>query len=123
MIIGIGIDAVQISRLKKWISNATLLERYFNRRELDSIQKRGKGMVNSLAAHFAAKEAFGKALGTGFAGFALKDIMVISNVGEKPMLFAEESAQKAMKAAGAKKSHVSLSHDGDMALAMVVLED
>ena len=122
MITGIGIDAVQISRMKRWETNNDLLERYFDPRELNFIRERGKGMVRSLASHFAAKEAFGKALGTGFAGIALRDIMVLNRKDEKPVLHVEGSALEAMKKAGAGKVHISLTHDGDMALAFVVLE-
>ena len=122
MITGIGIDAVQISRMKKWEINNDLLERYFDTRELDYIRERGKGMTRSLAAHFAAKEAFGKALGTGFAGIELRDIMVLNRKDERPVLHVEGSALEAMKKAGAGTAHLSLTHDGDMALAFVVLE-
>lgn len=122
MIIGIGIDAVQISRLKKWMDNTALLERFFDQRELAVIKERGKGMLRSLAAHFAAKEAFGKALGTGFTGIALKDIMILNRRDERPLLHLEGTALEAMKASGAGRAHVSLSHEGDMALASVVLE-
>jgi len=86
------------------------------------VRERGQGMVRSLAARFAAKEAFGKALGTGLSGIDLKDIMVLNRADEKPSLHLEGSALDAMKAAGAGRVHLSLTHDGDTAIAMVVLE-
>ena len=122
MIVGIGIDAVKVYRLKKWADDPALLERFFDARELTAVRERGKGMVNSLAARFAAKEAFCKALGTGMAGIALKDIMVLNHQNERPRLHLEGSALKALKAAGAAQTHLSLSHDGDIALASVILE-
>ena len=122
MIVGIGIDAVQISRMEKWAANQDLLERYFDERELSIIRERGKGIIQSLAAHFAAKEAFTKALGTGIAGIVLKDIMVLNIRDERPFLHLERSALKAMKTAGADKAHVSLTHEGNIALASVILE-
>ena len=122
MIVGIGIDAVQISRMDRWAANQDLLERFFDKRELDLIRERGKGMVRSLASHFAAKEAFAKALGTGFSGIVLKDIMVLNQKNDRPFLCLEGSALKAMKTAGAGNAHVSLAHEGDMALASVILE-
>ena len=122
MIKGIGIDAVQITRMEKWAGNQFLLERFFDQREIEIIKERGKGMIRTLASHFAAKEAFAKALGTGLAGIALRDIMILNHGDERPTLYLEGTALKAMKAAGAKKSHVSLTHDGGMALAFVVLE-
>ena len=122
MIAGIGVDAVRISRMEKWTGNKNLLERYFDPRELHLLQERGNGMLYSLAAHFAAKEAFAKALGTGFTGLVLRDIMVLNRKDQRPLLYTEGSALEAMKNAGAVKAHVSLTHDGDMALAFVVLE-
>ena len=122
MIVGTGIDAVKISRMEKWVSNPALLNRYFNSRELDAVRERGRGMVRSLAARFAAKEAFGKALGTGLAGINLKEIMVLNNPDKRPSLYLEGSALEAMKTAGARKAHVSLCHEGDLALASVILE-
>jgi len=122
MIRGIGIDAVKISRLEKWIDDPGLLDRFFNVREIAAIRERGKGMVHSLAARFAAKEAFGKALGTGLANIELKDIMIVSDQGKKPELTLEGSALAAMKSNGAERAHLSLTHEGDTAIAVVVLE-
>ncbi|GHV86560.1 holo-[acyl-carrier-protein] synthase [Spirochaetia bacterium] len=122
MIIGIGIDAVTISRLEKWAANKTILERFFHPREIEGIREKGRGMVRSLAARFAAKEAFGKALGTGLAGIALKDIMVLNDSNGRPELLTEGSALFAIKKAGVKRIHLSLTHEGDTAIASVVLE-
>ena len=122
MIAGIGVDAVQISRMKKWTESPDLLERFFDARELLVLRERGKGMTHSIASHFAAKEAFCKALGTGFSGIALKDIMVLNQKDERPILHAEGSALEALQASGINKVHISLTHDGDIALAFVVLE-
>jgi holo-[acyl-carrier protein] synthase len=123
MIVGIGIDAVEIRRLEKWAANPDILTRFFDSREIEAVKERGRGMVRSLACRFAAKEAFGKALGTGLAGITLKDIMVANPCNEKPALLVKGSALRAMRARGAEKAHISLTHDGNMALAMVVLED
>jgi holo-[acyl-carrier protein] synthase len=122
MIAGIGIDAVKISRLEKWAADQKLLERFFHPDEISLCRERGKDMVRSLAARFAAKEAFGKALGTGLAGFGLRDIMVKGGFGEMPLLELRGSALAAMKATGAVKAHISLTHEDDMAIAAVILE-
>jgi len=119
---GIGIDAVKISRLEKWAGDPGLLGRFFDSREITASKERGKGMLRSLAARFAAKEAFGKALGTGLANIALKDIMILSGQDKKPELTLEGSALAAIEANGAKRAHVSLTHEGDTAIALVVLE-
>jgi holo-[acyl-carrier protein] synthase len=122
VIVGIGIDAVTVSRLEKWAANPAILERFFDEREIAVVRERGKGMARSLAVRFAAKEAFGKALGTGLAGIVLKDIMILNGQDKRPEMKLEGSALTAMKVAGAEKVFVSLTHEGDMAIASVVLE-
>ncbi|MDR1143352.1 MAG: holo-ACP synthase [Spirochaetaceae bacterium] len=122
MIVGIGVDAVTVSRLEKWAADPHILERFFDGREIETARERGRGMVRSLAVRFAAKEAFGKALGTGLAGISLKDIMVLNGLDTRPELQTEGTALAAMKAAGARKAHVSLTHEKDLAVAVVVLE-
>jgi holo-[acyl-carrier protein] synthase len=122
MILGVGIDAVLIPRLDRWVSNPALLRRFFHPDEIASATERGKGMTRSIAARFAAKEAFVKALGTGLAGMDLKDIMVANRVDEKPEMALFGTALEAFRSRGGGKIHLSLTHEGDMAMAMVILE-
>jgi holo-[acyl-carrier protein] synthase len=122
MIVGFGIDAVFIPRLEKWAGNPKLLERFFHPDEIQACRERGKGMLHSLAVRFAAKEAFGKALGTGLAGFGLKDIAVTGRTGKAPVLELFGNAFAMMRERGAVKAHVSLTHEGDTAFAAVILE-
>ncbi|MDR1178156.1 MAG: holo-ACP synthase [Spirochaetaceae bacterium] len=122
MISGIGIDVVHVQRLEKWLGRPGLLERYFHPDELELSLSRGKGAALSLAARFAAKEAFGKALGTGLAGIVLKDILVVNSHNGKPEIRLFATARAALTRAGASKVHVSLTHERDNALALIVLE-
>ncbi len=122
MILGVGIDAVRIDRLREWESKPELLERFFHPEELKHIQSRGKGVLQSLAARFAAKEAFGKALGTGLKGVALKDICVKSDSLGKPHLCLSGKAQQAFETIGGKRLHVSLTHETEHAIAIVIME-
>jgi holo-[acyl-carrier protein] synthase len=122
MITGIGIDIVEIKRMEPWISNSRLLQRFFHPDELSVSLSRGNSAAQSLAARFAAKEAFGKALGTGITNIALKDIMVINRENGKPEMKFFGTAQEAFKKSGANKVHISLSHEKENAIAMVVLE-
>jgi holo-[acyl-carrier protein] synthase len=122
MITGIGIDAVYIKRMEKWVSNRKLLEKFFHQDEVAYVTSRGKSAAQSLAARFAAKEAFGKALGTGLANITLKDIMVINNGSGRPEIKLFNSAREAFEKTGATKAHISLTHERDSAIAMVVLE-
>jgi holo-[acyl-carrier protein] synthase len=122
VIAGIGIDVVHVRRLERWKDRPGLLERYFHPEELEASLERGSGAALSLAARFAAKEAFGKALGTGLAGITLKDIKVVNRHNGKPEIEVSGSAQRAFERSGAARIHVSLTHESDNAIAIVVLE-
>jgi len=120
---GVGIDVVHVHRMKKWRETPGLLERYFSGEELSASLEKGNSADLSLAARFAAKEAFGKALGTGLRGIVLKDIMVKNKHNGKPEIFVSGTALCALRNSGAEKIHVSLTHEKDNAIAMVVLEN
>ena len=122
MITGIGVDLVQVERMRRWRAQPGLLERYFHPQELAAALTRGGGVDLSLATRFAAKEAFGKALGTGLEGIVLKDIMVINHHNGRPELQVFATARDALNKSGANRVHLSLTHEQDNALAMVVLE-
>jgi holo-[acyl-carrier protein] synthase len=122
MITGIGVDIVHVQRMERWIGKRRLLERFFHGDELAASFSRGGFAAPSLAARFAAKEAFGKALGTGLAGLALKDIVVKNRYNGKPEIHAQGTALSALQKNGADRVHLSLTHEQDNAVAMVVLE-
>ncbi|MCL2758787.1 MAG: holo-ACP synthase [Treponema sp.] len=122
MITGIGIDIVQIGRMEGWIRNLKLLERYFHPEELALASSRKNSASQTLAARFAAKEAFGKALGTGLTDIALKDIMITNEKNGKPEIVLFNTAQTAFEKSGANKVHISLSHERENAIAVIILE-
>lgn len=122
MIVGIGIDVVHVYRVKRWATIPGLYSRFFHEQELATATPRGEAGILSLAARFAAKEAFGKALGTGLHGFALKEIAVMNDENGKPHLHLYGRAQEALEHYGGKRAFVSLSHERDNALAVVVIE-
>ncbi|MDR2095777.1 MAG: holo-ACP synthase [Treponema sp.] len=122
MIIGIGVDVVHVGRLERWTTIPGLLERYFHQEELSSSKAKGRGRILSLAARFAAKEAFGKALGTGLAGIVLKDIKVVNRHNGQPDIELFGTARSRLEKSGANRVHISLTHEQDNAIAMVVLE-
>ena len=123
MIKGTGIDIVEIKRMEPWLSNKKLLERFFHSEEISYSLSRGKNAAGSLAARFAAKEAFGKALGTGIKNISLNDIMVFNNENGKPEIKLFGSAEKKLEESGAQKVHISLSHEKENAIAMIILEE
>jgi holo-[acyl-carrier protein] synthase len=122
MIAGIGIDIVHVRRLERWQKIPGLLERFFHPDELLSARNRGHGAALSLAARFAAKEAFGKALGTGLKGIVLKDIVVVNRHNGSPAIEVFGTARRALEKSGAGRIHISLTHERDNAVAMIVLE-
>jgi holo-[acyl-carrier protein] synthase len=122
MIIGIGIDIVHVGRIRHWESVPGLVERYFHPDEVADARSRGAGEPYSLAARFAAKEAFGKALGTGLAGLRLSDIQVVNDRNGKPEVVLHGTALARLGAAGGARVHVSLTHERDNAVAVAVIE-
>jgi holo-[acyl-carrier protein] synthase len=125
MIVGIGMDLVEIDRV------AALLERRGERalRRLFSDEEvarclRADRPAQSYAARFAAKEAFMKAVGTGWGtGVAWRDVEVVSAPGGAPSLRLSGGALRLAEARGVRRSLVSLTHIGGVAGAFVVLED
>ena len=122
MILGIGIDVVHVNRMRRWRDVPGLFERFFNPAELEDAQQRKSSEVLSLAARFAAKEAFGKALGTGLRGLALKEILIRNNHNGKPEIRFFGKASAALERMGGKKVFISLTHEKDNAIAVVVIE-
>jgi holo-[acyl-carrier protein] synthase len=122
MILGIGIDIVHISRMQGWRDQRRLLERFFHPDELAEARKRGPTFMQSLAARFAAKEAYGKALGTGMRDLQLIDIQVENDRHGKPNILLYGSAKKRFENLGGKTIFISLTHERDNAIAVVVLE-
>jgi holo-[acyl-carrier protein] synthase len=108
--------------MDRWRIIPGLLERFFDPEELKTALAKGNGASLSLAARFAAKEAFGKALGTGLEGIVLKDIMVKNKHNGQPEIIVSGTALAALKTNGASHIHISLTHERDNAIAMVVLE-
>ena len=83
-IYGIGTDIIKISRIKKSIKSKTFISRLFSQDEVEKCNKT-KNTFNCFAKRFAAKEAFSKALGTGFRmNLNFKDIEVVNDKMGKP---------------------------------------
>jgi holo-[acyl-carrier protein] synthase len=119
VILGIGVDVVHVRRIAHWLSVPGLPERFFHPDELSSARSRGTSTALSLAAR---KEAFGKAIGTGLRGVRLADIRVINNHNGRPDMRLYGSALEKFRALGCSSIHLSLTHESDNAIAMVVLE-
>lgn len=124
MIYGIGVDIVATERFQRFIDagNSAIMDRLFTQAERSLCGNR-KDAASCLAARFAAKEAFLKALGTGLRdGISWQDMEVSNNALGKPELTLSGKAAVQVQAAVAARVHLSLSHDSGSAIAMVVLE-
>jgi len=124
MIIGIGIDNVVCLRMKEMLTKwgGRFEKRVFEKGELDYARSRREPHLH-LAARFAAKEAFLKALGTGLAeGITWRDVAVRNEPGGKPELVVKGKAGEFAREMGVRKIHISLSHTVECAMAVVILE-
>ncbi len=115
MIVGVGIDVVDVARFAEILERTpALADRLFTAGE------RGRP-IPSQAARFAAKEALAKALGAP-SGLHWHDAEVVSGADGRPRLEVAGTVAKRCDSLGVGHIHVSLSHDAGIASAMVVLE-
>ncbi|MBK8436141.1 MAG: holo-ACP synthase [Austwickia sp.] len=115
MIVGVGIDVVDLARFEQTLArHPRLRERLFTPAERDLPPA-------SLAARFAAKEAIAKALGSP-GGLAWTDAEVRRGSGGRPVVEVSGTVAAAARDAGVRTWHVSLTHDGGVASAVVVAE-
>ena len=126
MIIGIGVDIIEIERVRQAIqNNKNFLSKLFTEKEIDYFISR-KMNSEVIAGNFAAKEAVSKALGTGIRGFSFKDIEILRNELGKPEVILHSGAKSiGNKLIGNNNSlriHLSISHNNSSAIAYSVLE-
>lgn len=120
MIIGLGIDVVDVARFERAMARTPRLgERLFAPEELTLGGE--PRPLRSLAARFAAKEAAAKALGAT-SGMRWVDIVVVQDSDGDPSLDLRGSAAEVFANRNAASAHVSLSHDAGVAVAVVVVE-
>jgi holo-[acyl-carrier protein] synthase len=121
MILGIGTDIIEVERVKSAISKIAFKEKIFSIREIEYCEA-NKG-VESFAARFAAKEAFFKALGTGWRdGMGITEVEILNDELGKPSIHLSGKALEVFLEKGATHVHVSLSHIKEKAVAFVVIE-
>ncbi len=123
MILGLGVDLVEIARIKAVLTKYperfpqkvfTAAERNWLKSKLLSPER--------AAALFAAKEACSKALGTGLRGISWQEMEVFHEDSGRPRLKLTGNALKRFLALGGKGIHLSLSHEKGYALAVVIIE-
>jgi holo-[acyl-carrier protein] synthase len=125
MIRGLGTDLVAIPRVESLLARhrERFLSRVFTSKEQDECLGRARPAIH-LAARVAAKEAAMKALGSGWGlGVGWLDVEVRSKDGTPPSLILAGAARARAEAQGIRQTLVSLSHDGEYALAVVIATD
>lgn len=121
-LLGVGVDLCGIARIERAIEKAHFYERVFTPEERAYLEQKGKGRAQSAAAMFAAKEAVAKALGTGFSGGVMPwNISVIHDEKGAPGAELSGAAKARLEQMGGASVRISLSHEGDSAIAFAVI--
>lgn len=131
MILGIGSDIVSMTRIEKLMARHEdrFIERCLHKNEIEyyvSLSSE-ESKISFLSKRFAAKEAAAKALGTGIRdGITLKSIETLKDPLGKPIMYFHDEALNKLQALTPEGMtnhiHVSLSDDGGLALAYVIIE-
>ena len=122
MIRGIGVDIVRIKRMESAVGRwgRRFLDRVFTLEEIDFCYKKSHPYA-SFAVRFAAKEAFIKA--AGLKGISFRDIEIVNLVSGAPVIKKEGKLAAALAAYGIENIHLSLSHEREYGVAMVIAEE
>lgn len=124
MIVGFGIDLVEIRRMRALLQRhpERAARRLFTDAERARCEDRARP-VECYAARFAAKEAFLKALGTGLSGgIGWHDVEVAVDEAGRPRLVVRGAAAERLEALGGTRTHLSFSHEAGTSVAAVVIE-
>lgn len=124
VIVGIGVDLVSLPRFRELMERKgdAAIRRFFTEAEAERCRQ-SRSSLESFAARFAAKEAFFKALGTGWGlGGRWTEVEVVSAPTGAPGLRLSGRAAEAAAERGVSAIHLSLTHTDDSAAAFVVLE-
>lgn len=124
MIFGIGTDIIEVGRMRKHLEgNDALTEKLFTDNEKAYCEKGNVTKWQRYAARFSAKEAFFKALGTGYRyGMAFHEIEVKNDELGKPFIEPHGVVKEYLEKQKVKIIHLTISHVKEMANAFVVLE-
>jgi holo-[acyl-carrier protein] synthase len=118
----VGTDICSISRIRKTYERygEKFLDRILTPNEKQYVTSRGRGLVESLAGRFAAKEAVGKALGVGLRGVAWKEIEIGRAVSGAPSVILHGRAKKIAQHLHLNQIEISISHEREFSIALVV---
>ena len=121
MIIGIGLDIIEVPRVKRALENRRFLAKVYSEAEQECLLKKNLN-PQSAAGVFAAKEAVAKALGTGLGTIAWADIEILKEDSGKPYVRLRASARDRLRDIGGLNVFVSITHLKELAAAQAVVE-
>jgi holo-[acyl-carrier protein] synthase len=124
MILGTGVDLAEVSRIRQAIERfgERFLRRIYTEHEIEYVERKAN-RFERYAARFAAKEAAMKALGTGAIGVGWHDFEVTNLPSGRPTLAFHGRARDRASRMGVRQVSLSLTHTGEMTMAMVIIED
>lgn len=122
MVVGTGIDVIEVERIRRAALQQAFLDRIFTANECAYYQKCNYD-PQTLAGTFAAKEAAAKALAAGFNGIGWQDIEILRDESGKPYVQLWNAAKERMVSLGGSTMHVSISHIKTLAIAQAILEE
>lgn len=121
MILGIGIDIIEIDRVKAALERPEFARRVFTAAERDYCEARGAQRPASYAARFAGKEAVMKAFGTGLSAGSWQDVEIIPDAAGRPTVNLSGHFAALADRQGVDRIHISLTHARDYAAAQAIL--
>ena len=122
MVLGIGTDIIEISRVKRAIASEHFRARVYTAAERAYCEARGAGEAASFAARFAGKEAGLKAFVTGLRGGSMKDVEILDDALGCPQVTLHGYYRSLAAKKGITRILLSLSHAREYATAQCVME-
>ena len=119
---GIGVDVIEVNRIRRTIDERgnAFLTKVFSETEVAYCRSK-KDPIQHFAARFAAKEAVGKALRTGWSGaFRWKDVEVVNEPSGAPKIVLHEKLAETLRRC---QIHLSISHTETTVVAYAVIEE
>jgi holo-[acyl-carrier protein] synthase len=123
VVFGVGTDIIEVYRVEEMLARGKeYLETIFTRAEVDYCEAKARKSQH-YAARFAAKEAVLKALGTGWRdGLAFADIEIRNDERGQPQVIPHGKVKEFLDHHGITSTSISMTHAGDLALAVAILE-
>ena len=119
MILGLGMDLIEVPRIAEMIKTDRFLQRAYSPQERRAIEDKG---AETAAGYFAAKEAVAKALGLGFSGFGPAAVSVEYDEAGAPQVRLSGGAQRRFEEMGGRRVLLTISHLEGVAAATAIVE-